>query len=238
MCPSLQGLNAGNRITDIFTLMPSWIRAHVMIDGETLVECDFKCLHPNIIVTLFNGKQKFLTHAMVAERLGIDEEDLPRFKKEHLAFFNKHPNDMDKDELLVEYYTNHEPEMLKAIRRDKKRFGYRHTAKVMFTKEVEIMTACIEKLNALGIYVLYVYDALLCEKKHMDTVVQIMNETVLEHGVFTVADAKTLEPCKLLPPAVTDPAPSTDNGANERGHNASGDHKPSRDGGGDWQEAA
>ena len=67
----------------------------------------------------------------------------------------------------------------------------------MFTKEVEIMADCIRKLNTVGIYVLYVYDALLCERKHKDTVEKIMNETVLEHGVFTATSALT-ETCHEL----------------------------------------
>lgn len=184
--PMPQGISAGDRITDSFTLMPSWIRAYIKINGQTLVDVDFKALHPNIVMALYGGKQKFLTHQKVAERLGMDgEDDLPKFKKEHLAFFNKRSKDMKKSELLWEYYSNHEPELLEKVVQEKNIFRHTYTSKLMFHKEVAIMTDCIIKLNALGIHVLYVYDALLCEPQHKDTVEEVMNTTVLEHGVFT-----------------------------------------------------
>lgn len=75
--------------------------------------------------------------------------------------------------------------MLKRIIDEKRAKGYEFTCYKMFAKEVEIMTQCITKLNAKGIFVLYVYDALLCDPLHKSEVEQVMNETVLECGVST-----------------------------------------------------
>ena len=63
---------------------------------------------------------------------------------------------------LFGYYSKHEPDMLQQIYNDKKEHGYKITSKKMFKLEVEIMTEVIKYLNSVGVYVLYVYDALLC----------------------------------------------------------------------------
>ena len=55
----------------------------------------------------------------------------------------------------------------------------------LFKKEVDIMTRCIEKLNDIGIFVLYCYDALYCEDYYKEDVIKIMNETILEFNVHT-----------------------------------------------------
>jgi hypothetical protein len=58
----------------------------------------------------------------------------------------------------------------------------------MFTKEVEIMTAVIEKLNTEGIYVGYIYDALFFNPQFSNRVKQVMDETILLLNIKT--DAK------------------------------------------------
>jgi hypothetical protein len=57
----------------------------------------------------------------------------------------------------------------------------------MFALEVQIMTEIISRLNKIGIYVIYVYDALCCKKSDSNKVQKIMNEVVLEFGVHTTA---------------------------------------------------
>ena len=47
------------------------------------------------------------------------------------------------------------------------------------------MRNAVTRLNKEGIYVLYVYDALLCEEKNMNRVRVVMNEAVLHDGVKT-----------------------------------------------------
>jgi len=180
--PSISS-KAGGRVTDSFNLMPSYIRNLVKIDGEEIVEIDFKALHPNLAMKIYGGKSKFITHQNITDFLN---EDIKKVKIEHLSFFNKHPRDMKKS-VLYQYYIENEKEMMENILKDKKANGYKITSKRLFELEVQIMTQIISKLNEKGIYVLYVYDALLCKKSQTDIVLETMNRVILENGVYTIA---------------------------------------------------
>jgi hypothetical protein len=149
------------------------------------VECDYSCLHPNIALKLYGGTKEYITHAGVAKSSGVD---FNLVKLEHLSFFNKNVWQM-KQSPLWEYYTKQEPKMMNNIVSEKKSsiYGYKETSRRMFFKEVEIMTEVIQTLNVEGIYVGYVYDALFCEPNHAGRVKEIMDKTVLAHGVKTVA---------------------------------------------------
>jgi hypothetical protein len=87
--------------------------------------------------------------------------------------------------LLFDYYSRHEPDMLAGIYHDKNEHGHKITSQKMFKVEVDIMCAVIRDLNAKGVYVLYVYDALVCEEKDSELVAETMNRIILEHGVKT-----------------------------------------------------
>jgi len=115
----------------------------------------------NIAIKLYKGKESYITHQSVAEKACINVRIV---KREHLAFFNKTLKGMRKSP-LYKYYSQHEPAMLERIRKDKKEYGYKVTSRRMFEAEVDIMTDVITKLNAQGIEVLYVYDALLVKKR-------------------------------------------------------------------------
>jgi hypothetical protein len=130
---------------------------------------------------LYGGTQSFLTHKDVAERAKID---VKKVKVSHLSFFNKNWHSMLKSPLF-DYYSKHEPDMLSRIHNDKKEHGHKIKSQKMFAVEVAIMTDVIKYLNSVGIYVLYVYDALLCEQKDKAVVMETMNRIVLEHGVKT-----------------------------------------------------
>lgn len=181
MIPSAGDEKSGGRIVDSFTLMPTWIREQITINSKKLVECDFKALHPNIAMHLYNDKHEFLTHEEIAKITGIDLKDV---KIEHLSFFNKNWYSMMESPLFG-YYSKHEPDMLQQIYNDKQANGYKITSKKMFAVEVQIMTDVIKHLNSVGVSVLYVYDALMCEEKDETLVVETMNRIVLEHGVKT-----------------------------------------------------
>lgn len=181
MIPSAGDERSGGRVVDSFTLMPSWIRGEITIDGKKLVECDYRALHPNIAMKLYNGTQSFLTHESVAEKADID---VKKVKVSHLSFFNMEWEDMMKSPLFG-YYSKHEADILSMIYHDKNEHGHKITSQKMFTVEVAIMTDVIKHLNSQGIYVLYVYDALLCEEKDKAVVMETMNRIVLEHGVKT-----------------------------------------------------
>lgn len=117
----------------------------------------------------------------MAEQAGIDLKDV---KIEHLRFFNKKWDDIRRSPLFG-YYSTNEPDMLARIYHDKNEHGHKITSQKMFAVEVDIMSAVIKDLNAKGVYVLYVYDALMCEEKDIELVTQTMNRIILEHGVKT-----------------------------------------------------
>ena len=181
MIPSVGDDKSGGRVVDSFTLMPAWIREQITVNGIKLTECDYIALHPNIAVKIYKGKLTYLTHQSIAERTGIDVKSI---KVEHLSFFNKQWLSMLKSPLYA-FYSQHEPDMLSRIYNDKKNHGYKVTSAKMFSVEVAIMTDVIKYLNSIGINVLYVYDALLCESKDKAIVVETMNRIILEHGVYT-----------------------------------------------------
>ena len=177
---------SGGRVVDSLVLMPSWIRKLIKIDGESIVEVDFKALHPNIAMSVYGGSKKFLTHQQVAEESVIDLKDV---KIQHLSFFNKTVWAM-KESALYSYYYKSDSTMIIKIEQEKlnSEFKHRITSMKMFAKEVEIMTECIRRLNVIGIYVGYVYDALFCKESEKEAVKKIMNEVVVELGVHTIAD--------------------------------------------------
>lgn len=181
--PRIGSMRSGGRIIDSIVLVPSWIRKHLKVNGRKAVELDYTCLHPNIAVHIYRGTQRFLTHQKVANELGCDEKII---KTEHLSFFNKSIDQMKKSP-LYRYYSDREPEMLERIMKEKQssEFKYKITSRKLFSYEVQIMTAVIKELNALGIYVGYVYDALICEESKVSIVRNKMNTVIQRMGVYT-----------------------------------------------------
>ena len=186
MIPTIGDYKSGGRVVDSFTLMPGWIRNLITIDGERIVLVDYKALHPNIALSIYGGSKKFLTHQQVAEESGIEVKDV---KIQHLSFFNKQVRYM-KESLLYAYYHKSDASMIAKIEQEKWNSEFKHkiTSMRMFAKEVEIMTESTKRLNEIGIYVGYVYDALFCKESEKETVKKIMNEVAVELRVYTVAD--------------------------------------------------
>jgi hypothetical protein len=185
MIPTPGGNKSGGRIVDSFTLMPSWIRNLIKINGKAIVDVDFATLHPNIAMSLYDGTIKYLTHQQVSDELGIDVLEV---KVAHLSFFNKRWPDMESSKIF-NYYEKNEALMLQNLRmeKDQSLYGHKVTSRNLFRKEVEIMTAVVEELNEMEIYVGYIYDALFCNENDRFKVKEVMNKTILEHGVFTTA---------------------------------------------------
>jgi hypothetical protein len=185
MIPIIGTDKSGGRVVDSFTLMPSWIRRLVKIDGKSIVEVDYSALHPNIAMSLYGGSRKYLTHLQVAENSNID---LSNVKIAHLSYFNERVQGMKRSP-LYSYYSESEMAMNEAIIKEKQMSlkGHRITSMRMFAKEVKIMTECIKQLNSKGIYVGYVYDSLFCKESDAKLVAEIMNTVVLEFNVFTTA---------------------------------------------------
>jgi hypothetical protein len=175
--------NPDGRIYCFLAMMPKWIREMVKIDGEEVEECDFKCLHPNLIMNIYEGDSKYITHKKTSELANIE---LDKVKKEHLSFFNRHENDMMKSPLW-EYYNKHEPKMMIKLCNDKKSKSpwYKITSARLLTLEVKLMKKIIAKLNSEEIYVVYVFDALYVKKSVAARVREVMNQTAIEMGIYT-----------------------------------------------------
>jgi hypothetical protein len=185
MIPIIGTDKSGGRVVDSFTLMPSWIRRLVKIDGKSIVEVDYSALHPNIAMSIYGGTKRYLTHLQVAENSNID---LSNVKIAHLSYFNERVQGMKRSP-LYSYYSESETAMNEAIIKEKQMSlkGHRITSMRMFAKEVKIMTECIKQLNSKGIYVGYVYDSLFCKESDAKLVAEIMNTVVLKFNVFTTA---------------------------------------------------
>jgi hypothetical protein len=175
MIPTIGDSKSGGRVVDSFTLMPSWIRRLIKIDGESIVEVDFKAFHPNIAMSIYGGSKEYLTHSKVAEE---SNTDVAVVKIEHLSYFNKEVRDMKRSP-LYSYYNESERVMNETIIKEKQMSvkGHKITSMRMFAKEVEIMTECIRQLNSKGIYVGYIYDALFCKESDAKIVEEIMNNS-------------------------------------------------------------
>lgn len=175
--------NSGGRVVDSFTLMPSWIRNMITIDGERLVEADFSALHPNLIQTIYGGSMLNITHQQVSDFTGIDKQTV---KTEHLSMFNRKVDAMVRSP-LYDLYDGIDTEMMDRVIQDKTKNGHKITSKRMFAMETDLMTRIIFKLNQEGIYVLYVYDALMSRPEHRDRMIAVMNETAKEMNIHTTA---------------------------------------------------
>ncbi|WP_010518963.1 NUMOD1 domain-containing DNA-binding protein [Croceivirga radicis] len=183
MIPSISDKKAGGRVTDSFTLMPSWIRKLCKLEGERLVEVDYAALHPNIVQYLYDGNMEYITHSRVAIESGLD---LNQVKVEHLSFFNMHPSQMQKS-ILYDYYIKQDEKLVDNIIMDKSLYHYTITSRKLFSKEVELISECVARLNKKGIYVLYVYDALYCKVSEVHHVVNVMNKVAKQYSVHTTA---------------------------------------------------
>lgn len=185
LIPAVGSVKSGGRIVDSFTLMPSWIRRLIKVKGKQHIECDYNCLHPNIAIELYSGTISHLTHADIGLALKIDASLI---KVEHLSFFNKEVWQM-KQSPLFEYYKQNEPKMLQTIMKEKheNEYGYKITSRRLFSKEVEIMTTVIKRLNNENIYVGYIYDALFCHPKQAEHVKEIMDDVILNYKIQTTS---------------------------------------------------
>lgn len=184
MIPVAGSDSSGGRVADSFTLMPSWIRKLVKVNGKPMIECDYSCLHPNIAVSLYGGFIQNLTHKHIENVLGLDKDLV---KLEHLSFFNKDVWQM-KESPLYDYYEKHEKWMLNNIigeKRNDNEYKYKITSRRLFKIEVELMTQVITILNNENIFVGYVYDALFFDPIYGQRVKEVMDVVAIQMRVFT-----------------------------------------------------
>ena len=181
--PMIGDESSGGRIVDSFTLMPSWIRSMIRIGSEESSEADYSALHPNLIQTIYGGSQRNITHQQIADATGLDKIIV---KTEHLSMFNRRVDEMLSSPLFGYYYET-DRGMMERIIEDKKQNGYRSTSRRMFGLETGLMTEAIRTLNAEGIHVIYVYDALLGRKSQSGRIISVMNETARRMNISTTA---------------------------------------------------
>jgi|SRR5690554_1152970 len=183
LIPSIGGDKSGGRVVDSFTLMPSWQRSMLKIEGEKTVNVDYSCLHPNLSISLYGGKKQFITHDYVSTFSGIDKSMV---KIEHLSFFNKKYEEMVTSPLW-NYYFQNEADMLASIVEEKAIgvYGHKETSRNLFSKEVEIMSDVFSVSKAKGIPLGYVYDAVFCKESDAQEVKKIMDIVAMENGVYT-----------------------------------------------------
>jgi len=174
------------RVYDSISLMPSWIRKEIKKNNEELFEVDYSCLHPNLIMNIYKGSTKYITHEQVANDLNLDVKYV---KTKHLSFFNLKPQHF-KSSKLYNYYDNKEQRVTWEILEDKKINGHKVASKLLLTLETELMTKVIKKLNNLNIYPAYIYDALMVTKSEIEITNKIMNDTALEMNIFTTAKSE------------------------------------------------
>ena len=189
LVPRVADGRGGGRVVDSFTLMPAWIRSMVKMNGKTIEEYDYSCLHPNLASQIFGGTGQAITHQQIADYLQID---IVKAKVANLSFFNS-PLPQMMNSVLWAYYSDNEPEMIKNLLAHRDASGlptsekHKATSQIMFETEVKLMTEVINRLNDKGIYTMYLYDALSAPAKNKTTIVDIMNQVAIDSGIATTA---------------------------------------------------
>lgn len=188
--PKISEKNAGGRVVDSFNLMPSWIRKLIKINGERLVTLDFKCLHPNIVLSLYNSHLKYITHQQVCNELNEILQlkkplSIHSIKTQHLSVFNQTAKKI-KLYKVYHYYNLKDPDFMDVLLKEKEN-NPKLTTKKMFTKEVELMTTIMDQFDALNIKALYIYDAVMVEPKNVTKALEIMNAAAIKLNIHTIA---------------------------------------------------
>lgn len=190
--PIIGDEKSGGRVVDSITLINKWIRELCLFDGKPLCELDFKCLHPNIIMKLFGGNTKYITHEQVANDLNITKEEV---KRHHLTFFNLNSWCFNnKNNILHQYYSSIEPELVDNILKLKEKHNVRigntyvnvKVSRMLFEEEVKLMTKIIEKLTKEDISTLYCYDAIYASPKDKNRVRQVMLDISKKNKIYSL----------------------------------------------------
>ncbi|MBU3011141.1 hypothetical protein KO506_06985 [Polaribacter vadi] len=178
MLPKIGNFKSGGRVTTSFTLMPKWIRICLKLNNKSIVGVDYSALHPNIASKLW-GTGVYIDHQIIADFLDIP---IHIAKLEHLKFFNTTKRGMKRLN-VYKYYKENQPELLKNLEKTKSK-TYKRTSALMFKAEVEIMSEVISRLEKknLSNSIIYVYDEIMTNKKHAQTVKEVMEQVAIDLG--------------------------------------------------------
>lgn len=178
------------RVYTSYNLMPTWIRN---MYGKS--ELDYSCLHPNIVVSIYEKDGDSVSHEKIAEYLGKSRAEI---KKLHLSFFNdrlpgKYDDGTrknygmfhDKYDGLINYYNKFHPGLISTIVEDKIKNKHTNINHNITMLETTMMKSIILELRSKGIKPLYVFDALYVDSDEVDTAREIMNRKAVEFGIKT-----------------------------------------------------
>lgn len=161
------------RINTFFTNIPKWTRSAIKINGNNMVECDFSCLHPNLIIQSNGYPESVITHQDIATYLNIT---LTLAKEENLSFWNKaYKIQGGKDMVhspLYKFYEDNYPLALGSIVTSKIKGD--NTSEWLFNKETELMSIICKELTVEKLPGIYVYDAIYCDSAQHQLVKDIM----------------------------------------------------------------
>lgn len=202
------------RVYDSTSMIPSWIRDEIVVNGERIIANDFKALHPHIMMKIYGAPSDYTKiqtediHKLIENATGIDRDLV---KTQHLSFFNKKLRDVIPEDRVKEiyehqqdnskaikwkatvkekivrfYYENHEQMLLNMLGgKLGMRLQHKATAEILFKAEVDLMTEIINELNSIDIYTFYVYDCLYSKESDKGIVRQIMNAVASRNGYKT-----------------------------------------------------
>ena len=187
--PKIGSEYSGGRCYDSITSIPKYIRNMIQIDNEEVSIVDYSALHPNIAISLFGGRNKYLTHQIFAKVLNMDLKDV---KIENLSYLNRPYNQMCLSS-VHQFYLDYETVMLgnllryrsESLLEDKEM--HKATSKLLLATEVAIMSDVLLELENQNIVAGYVFDAIMCKKSEAEKVQKVMDDIILKHDVYTTA---------------------------------------------------
>lgn len=180
--PIIVSDRGGNRVITAYNFLPRVLRPLCKFNGESLVEADYTCLHPNIAQYLYGGSNiEIITHDKVAQFLNVSRDIA---KINHLSFFNHTWENMYHSPLF-DYYIHNENKMMENLYEEKTTLGHKETSNKILSFEVELMRKNIEDLNKKGIRVLTAFDAIYCNPQDREIVKEIMNKNAKSFGILS-----------------------------------------------------
>ncbi len=174
-------VNSGGRIYTRFNLSCKPLRYLMKIEGEHLVEVDYKAEFPNIAAFLYDPFKRPISHEEIAHDLKVDVRVV---KKAHLSFFNQKYS-LVWHSPLRPWYESNRSELFENFRADlyanpePKSYVYQKLAVI----ESQIQKQAMSILNDEGIICFYLFDAIATLPRYVKRVREVMLQTALDFGI-------------------------------------------------------